>query len=269
MDKRQKLRVRTSESSTFLQRDKSGVDYTRDSSIVVPPKISMETRSSEVKNEDTLGFGSFEDFDVRPEEKLPRLHRTVLLSLTNAVHYAKKYWIYIAVLFLFLFLNMKPSNYQLLLDEIEKLKRENTALQTVHRVENIADISLGTVVSDHSRIYRYGFFKTTVSDPNSIFEPGLSNLPLAGQSGFFEVRLKLVSPVKKIGIYHPETANPASAFRDFTVVAGGKKLSFTFGGRGYEEFILDDVATNSVRIEYESNHGEAKYTCIYRVFVFA
>ncbi|ELA41789.1 uncharacterized protein VICG_01141 [Vittaforma corneae ATCC 50505] len=269
MNKRQKLRVRTSESSTFLQRDKSGMDYTRDSSIVVPPKISMEPRASEVKNEDSLDFGSFDDFDVKAEEKPWKLHEMVFLSFSNLCYYARRYWTYMIILGFFIFLNMKPSDYQFLLDEIEKLKRENLVLQSIHKVENIADISFGTAVSDHSEIYRYGFFKTTVSDPNSIIEPGLGSLPLVGQSGFFEIKLRLTSTVKKIGVYHPETANPASAFRDFLVVAGGKEFNFTFGGKGYEEFILNDITTNSIRIEYENNHGEPKYTCIYRIFVFA
>jgi hypothetical protein len=272
MDKKQKLRLRTPESSSFVPRETGTVDFTRDSSIIIPSKITMEASSEQhtqmhVNNDDSLDFLQYEDFKDKKENEVD-WKGIACTNIKTSISYAKKYWIYVLVLILTYF-NMKPTDYQLFIDEIEKLKKENIALQAIQKVENIADISFGTSVSDCSEMYKYGFFRSSKSDPNSIIEAGNCCLALSGQAGFFEIKLKFKNHVNKIGLYHPEVGNFESSIKDFTVITNDKELHFSYGGKGYEEFLLENVFTDIIKIKYSSNHGEGKYTCIYRIFIFA
>lgn len=273
MDKKQRLRVRTPESSAIATKDHSSVSFTRDSSILVPHKITMEESSEKHARakDDSIEFDQSDNlFSHLPEINQQISGTDLLFYLQKTAMYARKYWACILVASLFAFILFKPqsTDYQFLLDEIEKLKKENVSLQVIKKVENAAEISCGTTVPEHSEIYRYGFFKSIVSDPDAILEPGMSCLPLVGQSGFFEVKLKFAAVVSKIGLYHPEVANPRSSIRNFTIIADGKRFEFVFKGSGYEEFSLEDVITDRIRVEYSNNYGETKYTCIYRIFVF-
>lgn len=269
MDRRQKLRVQTPETSAVAAADRTGADLTRDSSILFAPKITASTssfRESESADMASLDFMPYEGEEAHVEEKEEAPPAPVSSKLCSFI---KSNWLSVILLSAFILVCLRPSGYQFLLEELDKVKKENSTLQVVHKVENIAEIASGALVSAHSKIYKHGFFKSGISDPNSILEPGLDNLPLAGQTGFLEITLRFPHSIKKIALYHPETANPASAVKDFRVFAGEKDFTFSYTGKGYEEFPLEDTTAGSIRIEYTSNHGETKYTCIYRLFIFA
>lgn len=271
MDKRQRLRVKTPESSAILPGEIPTIDMTQDSSIIYPQKITADAgapRHPEIKDENSLDFTTFDEKSGGDEEVAPELPQTQ--SYNTFVEKIKKYWAFPVIFLILVFFNMKPSDHQFLIDELEKIKKQNVATHpNIKQVENILSISNGVTISNYSPVYKYGFFKSSMSDPNSIIEPGLDNLPLAGQSGFFEIKLGNRYSVRKIGLYHPETANSKSAIKDFSVIVNEKVLDYTFSGKGYQEFAVDGIETDTIRIEYINNHGESKYTCIYRVFVFA
>lgn len=332
MDKKQRLKLKTLDSSILSKRSEYSTDsftkdsftrdsFTRDSSIMIPPKITTEisesfgqtkapiierthtterifsTNNSKMSDGKTSGINDVIVSDYKmtnnkvTNDKInnPKMIdegrdessvefnmsigsdpiETSRKIIDKILPMIKSYWLIATLASVIVYLILKPSEYKFLLDEIENLKKENTSLQTISRIENIADISLGTSVISHSDLYSFGFFKIESTDPNSILEPGSSFLSLKEDSGFFEIEFKGSFKIRKIALYHPEKANPKSAIRQFSTVIKGNRQDFEYCGKGYEEFLLDELETDKIKIEFTSNYGESLYTSIYRVFIFS
>lgn len=287
MNKKQILKLKTLDNSILSKRSEYSTDsftkdsFTRDSSILIPPKITLEnneenksTKPTEISQNTEKSIDhtnkmddSSVEFDISMDYEPTHKERQDYIK--QILFIAKKYWINAILLSIIFYLIFKPSEYKFLLDEIENLKKENTNLQTTPKIENIADISLGASVTDHSKLYSFGLFKLESTDPNSILEPGSSLLSLDGDSGFFEIKFKEYFQIKRIALYHPEKANLKSAMREFSILIGGKRYNFEYCGKGYEEFTFDATDADSIKVEFSNNYGEPSYTCIYRVFVFS
>lgn len=262
MEKGQKLRVKTPESSTILPKSFAAVEFTRDSSILIPPKITNEP--NETNEEISVDFSN-EYTPIKLESTIKNEKKRMIKE--KGIDFIKKYGIYSILILIIIFLWFKPADYEFLIEEIESLKNIKTIPKK--SLENIADITYGASVSKHSEIYKYGFFKSIKSDPNSIFETGLTNFSLEKNNGFIEIKFKLKFKISKIGIYHPEIANFKSSIENFSILMKDKKYNFKYSGNGYEEFSFEELETDLLRIEWSSNHGESKYTCIYRIFVYS
>ena len=132
--------------------------------------MSSETRNelysritNSKMNDDSLDFIGSEN-----NNKNALSHKNIFTDIgnitRNSLYFLKKYWIYAIFSFLLVFLiliNLKPNDYQFLLQEMDKLKKRIfKSIPTLGCLkDNIADISHGTYVSDHSLIYKYGLFK--------------------------------------------------------------------------------------------------------------
>ncbi|KAM0681101.1 hypothetical protein GINT2_000886 [Glugoides intestinalis] len=262
MDKRQRLKVTTPDASSLLQRENTIVDFTRDSSIVISPKVTIPYKT------ESIDFEPFSSFEVDKNKNANCFISKCNGAFDSLINCGRAYWIHTIFIAIIIFLITRPSEYKLLLEELEKLKQERQVV--THPAMNIAELIYGTKVVDHSELYMFGFLKSTCTDPNAILEPGESHLALLGSEGFFELHFQEISSLKKIAIYHPETRNPKSAIKNFTVVGNDdKSFDFTFCGKGYVEFYLDDVKTDKLKIIFHNNHGEPLYTCVYRIFIFA
>lgn len=262
MDKRQRLKVTTPDASSLIQRENTIVDFTRDSSIIIPPKVTIPYKT------ESIDFGPFSSFEADKNKNVNCFLDKCNRALDSLIDCVRGYWVHAVFVAIIVFLITRPSEYKFLLEELEKLKQERKVEQ--QPVKNIADLIYGTTVADTSGLYTFGLFKSSSTDPNSVLEPGESRVALQGTSGFFDLHFQEIYSIKKIAIYHPETRNPKSAIKDFTVVSNDdKRFDFTYSGKGYVEFDLDCVKTDSLKIIFHNNHGELLYTCVYRVFVFA
>lgn len=255
MNKRNKLRFTASDS----------FNLTRDASIILNPRLDSE----DMRKEETLDHGSAEvssETSMQTEPPEPQSTKDVLLGVISRI---RAYWIYVSLAGMMAFLVFRPSEYSFLLDEIHRLREENRSIRMLKPMENICDITKGALVGAHSKLYRFGLLDRLATDPNSLMEPGNSLLAIKSPRGFFEIRFKDVHSIKKIGFYHPAFANPSSAIREFSIVVGGKEIDCEYQGYEYQEFLVDDAEDSKITIVVKSNHGEPRYTSVYRMFVFA
>lgn len=258
MNKRNKLRFTTSDNSFNL---------TRDASIILNPKLDSEEdhRGVEARDRDSIDLPSETSTQVEPQE--PRSLRDS--SMSNVFVKAKAYWIYAALVATIVFLVLRPSEYNFLLDEMHRLREENRSIRMLKPMVNLCDIAQGSSVEAHSELYRFGFLGRSMTDPNSLMEPGNSKLAIKSSRGFFEIKFKDVYSVKKVAFYHPVVANPDSAVREFSIRAGNREIELEYQGHEYQEFLVDDIEDNKITIVVKNNHGNPRYTSIYRLFVFA
>lgn len=255
MDKRNKLRFTTSDNTFNL---------TRDTSIILNPKLNVEEgyRSAKALEQDSMDFPS--ETSAQEREEPSRLRDNVSGILAKA----RTYWIYASLVAIIMFLLLRPSEYNFLLDEVHRLREENKSIRLLKPMENICDIAQGATVGAHSELYKFGFLGRSMTDPNSLMEPGASKLAIKSSKGFFEIKFKGTHSIKKIAFYHPASANPSSAIREFSIRGGEREIEFEYQGREYQEFFVDGIEDNKITVIVKSNHGEPRYTSIYRMFVF-
>jgi hypothetical protein len=163
----------------------------------------------------------------------------------------------------------KSSEYQNLINEVSKLKITPFDQIIEVKKENIACLSQKSIVTEYSELYSFGFLRNSVTDPNSMLDPNSIPCALKSDSGFFVVQFKPSSKISKIAFYHPPIGKPGSALKDFSILINQKTFDFQFDGKDYQEFTFDEQIVSELKIIYDSNHGEKKYTCIYRIFIFA
>lgn len=178
----------------------------------------------------------------------------------------KPYWIYILFASVIIYLISRPSEYSYLLDEIEKLRKIKTEVSP-SKLENIADLFMGTSISSHSALYKFGFFKQKSTDPNSVLESGNEFLCLKNENPqFFNIKFSKSYRIRKIAVYHPPNANPKSSMRRFKVKSSGDEVILEFSV-GYQEYAVE-MEGDSILFEILENNGECLYTSVYRVSVF-
>lgn len=180
-----------------------------------------------------------------------------------------KYSIHFVCLGMLLYLCFAPSEYSFLLEEISMLKNRKVEIIQEPKKPEITDLSdlfKGAKAFAKSEMYRFGFLRSNTTDPNSILEPGASCLSLKGSTGMAEIHFQERRNIFKLVIYHPSNANPKSAIKDFKLIVGDKTYELNFNGE-YQEYILDGIEASKVSIHIYSNHGESKYTSIYRISI--
>lgn len=189
-------------------------------------------------------------------------------KIMKFICFIKNYWLYTIFISIIIYLIYKPSEYNFLLEEIQKL-REIKKVDLPKELENIADIFKNASVISHSLLYKYGFMKRTTTDPNSLLEPGNGFLCLDNRDKrlFFELKFTNIFKIKKFAIYHPSNGNPKSAIKNFAIIYNNNELKFQFNGK-YQEYDVDIECDNLVFVILD-NYGESNYTSIYRVSVFA
>lgn len=255
MDKRNKLRFTASDS----------FNLTRDTSIILTPKLNSGDGYRAVgADQDSADLPSEASTQAEIQETLST--KDFLLSVLSKI---RVYWIYASLAGIIMFLALRPSEYSFLLDEVHRLREENKSIRLLRPMENVCDISKGTLVHAHSELYGFGFLGRLRTDPNSVIEPGNSRLAMKSSEGSFEIRFRDAHSIKKIAFYHPTSANPHSAIKEFSVVIGGKEIGFEYQGSGYQEFLVDAAVDDRITVVVKSNHGEPRYTSVYRIFAFA
>lgn len=268
MNKRQRLRINTPNNSLFIPTsDHSNAEMTQDSTIIFPKKIETDEISAPFDiASDPLHFESSicEDLAAPIQSTSKNENRFRNLFTLNM-----NYTPYFLLSALIIYFTFKPSEYKFLLEEIEKLRVQSSIPQIKNKIENIACLSEGCHVGVHSELYKYGFLMSSISDKNSILEPGMVNLAMKSDKGFIDIHVKPNSKIVKFALYHPEIANKGSAIKDFSIVINEKTFDFQFQGKGYQEFSIDPQISDSLRIVFYNNHGEPRYTSIYRIFIFA
>lgn len=268
MNKKQKLRFITSDNSFDLRTDQSNIDTVKDSTIIFPKVPVVDEFSTPFESKtDSLHFESSvcEDISTIPIENMSKKE----FSFRKLFVFDHRVFPYCVVIVLVVYIMFKPSDYKFLLEEVEKLRVQGNSPILTSKMENIASLSEGTYVGEHSELYKFGFFMTSVTDKNSILEPGMFSLALKSDEGFLEIHFKPKSKIQKFAIYHPEIGNSGSAIKDFSLLINEKKFDFIFNGIGYQEFGFETQIADSLRLEFYSNHGEPRYTSIYRVYIFA
>ena len=278
MDKRQKLRFNTPNNSFDFRTDKLNIEVEPDSTIIIPKLPTFYEISEQINsNTDPLNFESSmgPDIDVFSNEKIENSEKTCekgLETVEKNILFWEKYkhfGIYLIFTLSLLYFSSKPNDYENLLNEVKILRIKSFGNTPIIKMENVACLSRECLVKDHSDLYRYGFLMSSVTDPNSILESGMNCLALKSSSGFFIVKVKAGSKIGKIAFYHPEIANPSSPLKDFSVLINEKIFNFQFTGIGYQEFVFEAQEASEVKILFNSNHGENRYTSIYRIFVFS
>lgn len=250
MNKRNKLRINTPDNSfNAFQTD----------SIILNPKLSSQPTEANQYSSETIGDSGNE---------LSPLEMTKNYVTGKVTHILWSYSIYIALCLALIYLLLRPSDYSSMINEVQSLLQRQGNLEQVHEPQNVCLIPNGTVISPLSPLYGYGFLSKNVSDPNCIMEPNNECLALAGNTCSFNINMKNKVDIVKIGIYHPPSANPKSAISDFIIIINNKEIEFTFSGKGYEEFPVTGN-TDTIRIDILNNYGCLKYTCIYRIYVYA
>ena len=238
-------------------------------------KVTTPERSSMVS--DIFGLNT----DARDDEMDSVIENTPLQMIHDAglqigmprkilgttLSILRGYWGYVLLSGIIAYLLLRPSEYNYLIEEIQHLKKKAPAEEPAPRsLKNFCTLYEGTKVVPVTALYKFGILRWRTTDPNALIDDSRECLALAGQAGV--VRLEFPAPVRvcKVGIYHPATANPNSAPKCFAVEADGASARFTFENIGYSEFDFPAV-TRHIKLVISSNHGEPKYTALYRFYV--
>ena len=190
----------------------------------------------------------------------------LLFSWPSISFYLRSFLVvgFLSSFFYFIF---KPSEYSSLIDEIVKLREEKERVEIKPTIKNLADFAEGATLLSCSPLWKYGFFKQLTTCPESIFDPGKDCLSLQGNRGHLKIGLKGTARIVRFGLYHPSFANPASGIKQARLTIGEKIVNIEFMACGYEEYEINALG-DSIEIEVISNHGEVRYTSIYRVYLY-
>lgn len=238
MDKRNRLKINTPET-TF--------NFATEDSMMVPQKISE------------IEF---------PEEDQAQPEIFKMYKLEKICEFLKTHFIEAILVLIILFLISKPSGYADLLEEISNLRRDNLLLKQKRVFRNICKVSDGVEVSVPSPLYRYGFLRRMATNPSAILDSSSDCLSIEGSRGEIVIDLKFKRNINKIGIYHPKHGSPRSAINEFVVETDQKRFNFKYDGTGFQDFEMNDIS-EKIRLVIKNNHGETKYTSLYRFFIFA
>lgn len=238
MDKRNRLKINTPETSFNL---------TTDNSIIVQPRITPDYFDRDIE------YSAEQKKVFKPSSKIYEILRNNLILIGLSI--------------LVLYLAFKPSDYSELLEEIYILRQENKSIKSKKVFENICLISNGVTVTPLSPVYKYGFLKRSFSDPLAMLDSSSECFSMEGNKGKFQITFKDKKHIQKIGIYHPSNANNKSCVKEFSVLVNGVNYHFNFNGIGFQEFFISD-SDDKITVEILSNYGEPKYTSIYRFYVF-
>lgn len=265
MDKRQRLRFNSPDNSFDIRTDRSNIG--QDSTIIIP-KGPDAFEASEQMNPNI----DISNFESSFGDDLSISVQNVTYSKADPWKFIlkyKNYASYAILTALILYFALQSNDYKFLLEEVEKLRLQTVNITVNTKLDNIACLLEGSRITEHSDLYKFGLLRYQATDKNSILESGMSNLALKSNNGFFDILIKPNSKISKIALYHPEIGNPESAIKDFSLLINNKKFDFQFSGEGYQEFSFETQKTSSLRIEFYNNHGEDRYTCIYRIYVFS
>lgn len=270
MEKRNRLRFRTPDNTIT----------SIDTSFVLPPKLETEENihkdnkqvmheeeSSTIFQRNNSSISEFHNYSYDFEDDTCSKPQTRLRSAYNLLKSYKRHLSCLVLCLGVLYFLFRPTEYSFLIDEITKLKEENELLKNLKIETNLCDILQGTSVTSHSELYGYGFLGKITTDPNSILEPGDSRLALRSSKGFVEISFKKPCKIKKISLYHPVTANQKSAIKEFVLCIKDKTHEFEFNC-GYQEYQIEENVSDKVLIQIKSNHGDDRYTSIYRISIF-
>lgn len=254
MNKRNKLKVFSPESSfTTFPSD----------SIILNPKI---TETNNFEKEEKKLFGKISPVYVAKVLKFIKSFFIFLKGNSTSVIL----FIGFGFIIFIIYQNSKldSEDLQMLLRENLILTEENKKLkQNKILITNICLVEHITEIKTVSKLYKYGFLRRLESDPNSVMGDNNECLSFKGNSGVFEIKLKQKEELKKMAIYHPISGNSKSAMNKFEVICGNIKFCYEYNGNGYQEFELNGFC-DCIRINVITNHGEKKYTSIYRVYLF-
>ncbi|KAI5148374.1 hypothetical protein ENBRE01_0280 [Enteropsectra breve] len=270
MDEKHKINVNSPDTTFHL---------TQNDSMMLNPKIAIEDEDviNRLKGKTRERFSNTYDFlENRTTIDAGNKAKSDLKNSLKAFNRVfKPYLLYGVLCGIIVWLVMKPSGYSELIDEISILKREKNILENTKLSRNVLKATEGARVSvDEGQLYRYGLFRQYTSKVTNIMESTSKCLALSGTQG--DINIELEKPVVngRIAIYHPVDGNEKSALREFVVFSAeditgkAKEYSFEYQGKGYQEFKIGSMP-ESLRIKIKNNHGEEKYTAIYRIMIFS
>lgn len=219
--------------------------------------------------------------------EMPSQQGSHFISAVNLVRDCIPHVIFMSIYTIFMYFILRPNDDKpllaLLIKELEKMKEENgnliATLESSRPITqyNFAKLEMGTRIDvDQTILYKYGLFGfRKYNDPYAIFNDDNKLgecLTISGSKGKFRILFSRPIYAVKFCLYHPDINDYSSALRDF-VIRGVKEKSvmkvqsFSFTGRGLQEFALEEALVDTIEIEVMSNHGNKKFTCIYKVII--
>lgn len=177
--------------------------------------------------------------------------------------------------------NMIKKNFLILKDQHEKLKSSfNKFSEQAKRETDILKINKTSVINHNTVPYKYGllFKRTTGSILNILTENFELFYAIQGSSAEFTLQFNKKYKIKKFGIFYPKKDKVSSAMKDFKLIYGvqnseqeTKELKFMYSTPGkYQQFDLDIPSKiDKLLVIILNNHGNQKFTCIYKMYIFA
>jgi hypothetical protein len=241
-------------NQTVVRRSNASFDLTDSGSFVMNPRISSNTS---VNNHS----------EYRTKNKNQRTGKLNSLSFLKWMYPYFITSILTALgitMFSYIFKSEDPFD---IISEIELLREQNKTLRKELSSRNLCAISEGTMVVPESPLYKHGFMKSRISNPDALMTDSNECSSFEGQNASFSIVFKRAISLARLGIYHPPDGNLSSPIKEFSVQTEESGWEFVYQGHGYQEFPLSGKS-DKIRIIVKGNHGEERYTSIYRVFVF-
>ncbi|KAK1347346.1 spindle pole body-associated protein Sad1 [Hamiltosporidium tvaerminnensis] len=294
MDKRKTLKViRTPDNSFNLNPD--------DTLFLETPNIKSKQKKN-VKYYDTTDINIQDTFEQdEPNTFLNKCTRIFEKLISTSIflwniNFVKFFLIFSCAFFFENFLHKKNNFDSEILTEIKKdflnLQEETTnlslkltqILQTPTKpkqpkiTQNYALPETGASIcyTETSPIYKHWLFRfITGKDPLILLTSNL--LPTQcfsfnGTTGKIRINFKKPIKISHFSIFHPNTKNKTSAPKDFEIQTQNTTLhtyKYDITNTQLQTFNLHtQPTTNNIIFHIKNNHGNTKYTSIYRIYIF-
>lgn len=165
---------------------------------------------------------------------------------------------------------------------LNKFEKINTSLnKTQKQILDYADIRNGAYINykKTSKPYKYGFFNLkTGNDPSYVLIDNLNKgecFAFSGDKGNITIMFDKPIKIKEIVIIHPMTDNRKSAIKDFELIGLNNdetnlgEFTYHLNEKIMQKFIIENEDKfNGLNINILNNHGNKKYTAVYKIYVF-
>lgn len=179
--------------------------------------------------------------------------------------------ILLSILFFLIIKNLSLSNKKD--DLIEKLINLEYEIENIKKIKpkkiiDIGRIEKGTQILSFPEPYKYGLiWKKTGGNILNIFSENYdSPYAMSGDTGKIIFLFQKSVRIKKIGIIYPPKKSVENALKKFSV----NDETFEYENVGfYQEFLFKNVKKiDDLKMEILSNHGNKKFTCIYKIYIW-
>lgn len=238
-----------------------------------PKKIQNERRYSVDDEKDDFFEKNF--FEFKKDSFFERITSFFRHHLATFI----TYFLFFTIFMIF-FCKMK-NNCNVLEGEITKLRKiiRNRDL-TKDTLNNYVSHESGCKIdyANTSKCYKYGLFNRKYSnDPSVILGPSLLKghcFAFPSNSGSVSFEFDLPIFVSQIGILHPFTENRKSAIKKFTIIGINEDIEevgsflYCLDGDFLQRYDINKGPYKRIKINIENNHGNKKYTCIYKIYIY-